>query len=82
MADQQEQYTYAELQTYRKVQRIIAETEADERQAKGEGSLIDSTEDPAQAWAQRQAKIAEERSRKPKYSPEEQKMMKDLAARF
>lgn len=77
MADQQEQFSYEEYKTYKRVAKILAEDGGEPENNDKQANRINSAEDPAGAFAQRLG------SQKPKhvYTDEERKMMKDLVSR-
>jgi len=81
MAEQQEKFTPEEYRAWKKVNRIMAETEAEDNNEQTERiePTIDSTVDPAGAFAQRQKALNEKP--KPVYTDEDRKIMKDLVNR-
>jgi hypothetical protein len=85
MSHEKETFTSEELAAWRKVNRIKAEINA-EIESEGQGAPEPEkkksvSDDPRDAWMADQRRLREERERKPNYTDEERKMMKDLVNR-
>ncbi|WP_353721925.1 hypothetical protein [Dyadobacter sp. 676] len=66
MADQQEQFSYEEYKTYKRVAKILTE-EGGETESQGSSEYIKNkseSDDPGEAYRERQRKLHEEREQK------------------
>lgn len=81
MADQQEQFSYEEYKTYKRVAKMLAEDGGEPDHNSGDDKKQPVYDDPRDAFMADQRKLRDERERKHNYTDEERKMMRDLVNR-